>query len=487
MKTRTVALRHPLCLSLLLAAVAAAGPGCVSGSGGGAAGSGGATGSGGSGSGGATGSGGHVVGSGGANGSGGGTGSGGGSGTGGLSGIGGAGAGAGGNGGTSGTGGAGGGNGGMSGTGGAATGGGGGTLTTCMSGAPTPAAGGANFPFPQHRASSACIYPVTCADGDIAAGWQKYKTKFIVDGGGTGASSGSLRVQRPDNANDTVSEGVAYGMLFAVYMNDKTTFDKLWLYESAHLDATLLMNWHINSDGSTASGGLNSATDADEDMGFALVMADKQWGGYTATATGFLATLLTNDFSATDGTIKGGDKYVAVDPSYLAPAYYKVFATYTGATAWSQVLSKSYDILGSAASATTGLVPDWVSGRSGPNYTYDATRTPFRVALDACWNGDPKALAFSQKIAAFFATIGAANIKDGYQLNGTVTGTFNNTAFVGPAGVSAMAGNQPQLLQDAYTMVAAVSIAGTDNYYDLSWALFSTMMMTGNFINLASP
>jgi len=38
-------------------------------------------------------------------------------------------------------------------------------------------------------------------------------------------------VMRPENANDVVSEGIAYGMLIAVNMNDKTLFDALWSYE----------------------------------------------------------------------------------------------------------------------------------------------------------------------------------------------------------------------------------------------------------------
>ena len=75
---------------------------------------------------------------------------------------------------------------------------------------------------------------------------------------------------------------------------------------------------------------MNSATDGDEDMVFALVMADKQWGGYMTAADNMLTIIAMNDY-ATDGTIKGGDKYPnAVNPSYIAPAYYRVFSDYTG-------------------------------------------------------------------------------------------------------------------------------------------------------------
>ena len=162
-------------------------------------------------------------------------------------------------------------------TGGSGTGG---SQSGCNPGAPTPASGSANFPFPQHRLNSHCIYPATCSDAAVTTAWAQYKSKYVVSAG-----SGLIRVQRVENSNDTVSEGMGYGMLFAVYMNEKTTFDGLWAYVQAHLDANGLMNWQINSSGTAI--GLGSATDGDEDIGFALVMADEQWGGYTSVATAY--------------------------------------------------------------------------------------------------------------------------------------------------------------------------------------------------------
>src|SRR5262252_2036955 len=372
-----------------------------------------------------------------------------------------------------------------SGTGGGGTTGTGGTVvaTTCGAGQPSQPSGGASFPFPQHRASSNCIYPTTCSDADAMAGWVAYKAALIVADG----TDGSMRVSRPENSNDTVSEGISYGMLFAVYMNDKTTFDALWKYEQKHLDAKGLMNWHINSSGTTA--GMNSATDADEDMAFALVMADKQWGGYTTTATAMLTTVAMADF-ATDGSIQGGDTYPnAVTPSYIAPAFYRVFAAYGDNTRWTTILNKSYMLLASAQNATTGLVPDWsVGNRTNTNYGYDATRTPFRVAVDVCWSGDADAKTFSQKIGTFFAGIGAANIVDGYTVSsGAASGSNKNSTFIGPAGAAGMASNQTKLVADAYARVAADAKAAGTNYYDRSWALFTVMLMTGNFVNFQSP
>ena len=50
-----------------------------------------------------------------------------------------------------------------------------------------------------------------------------------------------------------------------------------------------------------------------------------------------------------------------------------------------------------------------------------------------------------------------------------------------------MASNQPQLVADAYTRVAADARAANESYYNRSWALFTVMLMTGNFVNFQAP
>jgi len=138
---------------------------------------------------------------------------------------------------------------------------------------------------------------------------------------------------------------------------------------------------------------------------------------------------------------------------------------------------------------TNGLVPDWsVGNRTNTTYSYDATRTPYRVALDYCWSGDMRAKTFSDRIGTFFAGIGAANIVDGYNVTtGAATGSYKNSTFVGPAGAAGAASNKAQLVADAYTRVATDAKAAGTNYYDRSWALFTVMLMTGNFVNFQSP
>ena len=119
-----------------------------------------------------------------------------------------------------------------------------------------------------------------------SAAYAKWKTDIVTSDG----AGGFLRVRRPNSAsavvNSTVSEGIAYGMLLAVYANDQPTFDKLWQYSQAHLDGNGLMNWYIGPAGETL--GTGAATDADEDMAFALIVADARWGGRGSLTTNYI-------------------------------------------------------------------------------------------------------------------------------------------------------------------------------------------------------
>jgi len=104
----------------------------------------------------------------------------------------------------------------------------------------------------------------------------------------------------------------------------------------------------------------------------------------------------------------------ALNPSYLAPYAYRIFAEADPDHDWLALVDTSYEVLFDASEATlgaprvTGLPPDWVglsrtSGRlialelakgDTTQYGWDASRTYWRVALDARWFGDGRATAF---------------------------------------------------------------------------------------------
>lgn len=389
---------------------------------------------------------------------------------------------------------------------------------------PTPAANGTNFPFPQNRPSASCIYPARYLNSDVQAAYAKWTTDTVTSSG----ANGFLRIQRLSSdqgapAGSTVSEGIGYGMLIAVYMGDQMLFDQLWQYEQTNLDMNGLMNWNIGSDGKTVLG-MGAATDADEDMAFALVLASKQWGGqgslsksYADLAAAQIKAIWANEIDNYQ-LILPGDTWAkstsAVNVSYFAPAYYKVFATVdppggSAGDAWMSAVDESYTVLQASLNSangntSNGLVPAWCSasgqpnagafgaGQSSPtNYQYDSCRTPFRIGLDWCWNAEPRAKTYVGLTSAFFAGIGAKNVVDGYSLNGTPDpGTNPNStatqsaAFLGPAAVGAMSSSAYQsFVNEAYGEIATLQLLQGGTYYEDSWTTLSLLMMTANFLD----
>jgi endo-1,4-beta-D-glucanase Y len=396
---------------------------------------------------------------------------------------------------------------------------------------PTPAANGVNFPFPQNRESSHCVYPARYLNSVVQAAYDQWKNLLLTSNG----ANGHLRVQRTSSDSmgtcipqgSTVSEGIGYGMLLAVYMGDQNTFDQLWLYEQQNLDKNNLMNWAPTGPQDPTSGCTGGATDADEDMAFALAMAAKQWGGQGALSAPYsqLATQQAGYvwnyeiLKASDG--KGvqpgewGVDFQHVNPSYFAPAYYRVFQVIDPGPAnamhtWKDLINTTYDTLTNVVSSangnqTTGLAPGWCqspnNSYAGPyvpgtptgapgNYQYDACRVPFRIGIDWCLNGEARAQSYVAKTSAFFGGIGVNNIADGYGLDGTPQPAHSgllSAAFIGPAGVGAMSSSTFQpFVNDAYGAVATQMLLAGGTYYEQSWTVLSLLMMTANFLDYSA-
>ena len=147
--------------------------------------------------------------------------------------------------------------------------------------------------------------------------FNKWKAKYLTQ---NNCNPGEWRVQRLETGNgqqnncygyatapeenDTVSEGIGYGMIITVFMssdknNTKQYFDGLWAYYKARENGNGVMNWQYPY---CTSG--NGATDADEDAAFALLMADKQWGSagainYANEAKTLISNVLNHEISST--------------------------------------------------------------------------------------------------------------------------------------------------------------------------------------------
>jgi len=378
--------------------------------------------------------------------------------------------------------------------------------------------GGALRPFPQHRFGTFCTYPTTPDDAAARSAYQAFKDATVTAEG----AGGFLRVKKPDSGTvigSTVSEGIGYGMILAAYFADQAVFDGLWRYEQSHLDTNGLMNWEIGPDNVVTAGGNGGATDGDIDMAWALIMADRQWGGqgtltkpYLAYAKALIEAIWTNEVDHTRGNmLMAGDQWGGGDvtnPSYFAPAYFRVFGKVSGQVDnWNKVIAANYTILekslnAASGNASNGLAPAWCDSSGKPVEAYagaplhfqnDATRVPFRVGQDYCYFGEPRAKAYLEKITTFYSGVGASNIVDGYDLNGTphpekaVMGGLQAASFVGPAAVAAMSvAAQRPFVDQAYARVATQTLTAGTIYYQKAWTALSLLMLTGNLVDLTA-
>lgn len=373
------------------------------------------------------------------------------------------------------------------------------------------------------RKKGYCTLPASANHQDTVAAYEHWKETLLISEG----AGGHLRVRRPNSSgarvNSTVSEGIAYGMLAAVYMDDSTTFDELWKYSQLHLTTTGLMHWYIGPEGDVL--GRGAATDSDEDIAFALVMAAEKWGGRGTLDADYLE-LAKKQIDAVwehevekveaDGVLerailKPGDQWggaALTNPSYFAPAFYRTFARVTDNPGWLKVVESSYDIIEASlnetsGNATNGLVPAWCNAEGTPvrtngvdHFQFDSCRTPFRIAQDYCWYGEPRAKSYLEKITSFYEGIGLENLIDGFDLNGTPRPEFSvdgarAAAFVGPAGVGAMFDpKHASFADDAYTdlITPGALILGDvayENpgsiYYNTSWRVLSLLMLDGTY------
>ncbi|MGH1346420.1 MAG: glycosyl hydrolase family 8 [Nannocystales bacterium] len=367
-----------------------------------------------------------------------------------------------------------------------------------------------------------CALATNADDNLLQAAFDVWKSELVTEEG----AGGFRRVVRPDTPdgvpNSTVSEGIAYGMLIAVAMDDQPLFDDLWQYAQLWVDQHGLMQWYIDPTGTEACPGRDPAevcgasTDSDEDMAWALLQAAQRWGGsgalsqtYLDAARAQIERIYDTEVERGFEVIRPGDTwggYQQTNPSYFAPAYYRAFGVVTdNVEGWDAVIDSSYEVIFNSLNADNGntdngLVPAWCNYEGTPippeppgpgqlpddNWQYDSARIPFRIAQDACYHDEPRARDYLETINSFYASVGVDNIIDGYALDGTPRPDERSVAptmsavFVGCAGVGMMADLEGQAFVDrAYERVAGLDMLTRSRYYQRSWTVLSMLMLSG--------
>jgi len=372
------------------------------------------------------------------------------------------------------------------------------------------------YPFPHTRKLEHLCYPSAATPEDALQAFEAWRAEIVTADG----ARGFLRARRPDTpdgvANSTVSEGIAYGMLIAVLFDQQALFDDFYRYALCFENKSGLMDWYIAPDGSRPLA-VGAATDSDEDIAWALLMAHRQWGGRGALAEPYSSYARRQiervwecevDHDRHPDMLLPGDDWRGrnvFNPSYFAPHQYRLFAEVSGNSGWLRVIDRGYGIVFASLSAhngnrDNGLVPAWCNAAGIPveafpgamtNYQYDSARLPFRIAQDWAASRDPRALQYLKRVSAFFAGVGADRIVDGYTLGGepapdprAARPNPGSAVFVGAAAVGAMHDPQYQAFIDAgYARVRTGKLLARSRYYNHSWTVLSLLMLSGNFLD----
>ncbi len=346
---------------------------------------------------------------------------------------------------------------------------------------------GAQFPFPQNASYPYGIKPAGTNSDDVQQVFNVFMQNYYEE-------QGDLARIKWDDPSQTVSEGIGYGMLAMVYMdnaqnNTQPKFDKLWNYYKHWYDGSQLMNWKINGFNGVAAS--NAATDAEVDVGVALLMAYRQWGNASYLTDG--KTLVGRIWSSeVNGNkyLKPGDAWDGrKNPSYFSIAALKLFKDVDN-NDWATVINNSFSLIKACRNTNTGLVPDWCGegGDAQGDFYYDAVRTPWRIAWNYVWNGDSAAKDIAGKMATWISgeTNGdAKKIVDGYHLDGSHRSNWFCATFVGAFACAGMVDACHQAWCDsAYS--ALKSFTGVDGYFHKSLQLLYMLLLTGNMPNLAT-
>jgi endo-1,4-beta-D-glucanase Y len=320
------------------------------------------------------------------------------------------------------------------------------------------------------------------------------------------------------NDEDVRSEGMSYGMMAAVQMDDKTKFDQIWnwareymWYKSGNWDG--FFSWQHNYDGSVK--GATNASDGEAYFAMALFFAGHRWGvqSYIDDANTILEKVQNKNgtgsvfplFHTTHKQIcfvSYGDSYDHSNPSYHLPGFWELWADWatTNNDFWRDAADISRDHLyNNSNTSTVGLFSDYSNyngtRRDGQYYnTYnqedfevDAWRCVMNVGMDYHWfKKDSRQVDMMTKFLNFFNSERDANGQyyGAYSANG---GNSSRDRYKGQVGIISCNGVAPfavddesithQFVQDLWNVSPA-----TDHhrYYHNMLYVLATLNASGN-------
>lgn len=348
--------------------------------------------------------------------------------------------------------------------------------------------------------------PAEAAPSDAAVlrrTWRGYRRHFMQADG---------RVIDWKGGGISTSEGQAYAMVRAVWADDPRSFERARRWTRDNLQggspaALPAWRWGQREDQSWGVLDPQPASDADQWMAWALLLAAERWGdpAHRVQALSLLEALWAQE------VVRLGDRWVLLpgpwaastsplrlNPSYFLPFAWRDFAKADPAHPWAELIDDAYAIL-SESGAESSLVPDWLyldteRGQRAPApdpahelFGFEAARFAWTLAAEVAWYDEPRARAMLAPVA---------KLHDSFRLHGQLPAVstpegaaavpYPHLSTTGSV-LAAWAWAQPEALPALReTIDQARRCAGwgeRDDYYAQNWTWLGLALVSG----LAQP
>jgi len=347
--------------------------------------------------------------------------------------------------------------------------------------------------FPGCRGADAPQDPVQAF---LDAAWSAYKDVFITPDGYVWDQA----------RGEVTSEGQSYALLRAAWMDDRETFDRVLGWTEAHLarpDGLYSWQWTPRDGGRVVDA--NSAADADQDVAFALILAARAFAApaYLDRARSLLAAIRRHEgIAVAGGWIPcAGNWAVAeriINFSYFTFYAYPAFAAIDPDGDWPGVRERCYDLLTRFLAGPDVLLPaDFAivddsgdfcpvagKGALSDDFSFDAMRVYWRVAMDCRLNGHPRACgdpAGTRAMADILTRDG--RLYSRYGVSGVRKTDAASVSFYGSL-LPALGLISPQLAETVVRDTLSPArlapvLRNADRYYDNNWIWFGLAAWSG--------
>lgn len=311
--------------------------------------------------------------------------------------------------------------------------------------------------------------------------------------------------------HDARTEGMSYGMMMAVQMNDKSTFDSLWCFSRRYMylekgPMAGYFAWSVQLSGQHNAEG--PAPDGEEYYAMALFMASARWGdgegiyAYSAEGRAILRHMVHQRSLTGGGEMMHPENHYILfvpgspfsDPSYHLPHFYELFARLADEEDrpfWREAAESARRYIALSAHPATGMSPEYAEFDGTPRFMFgkpyayysDAYRVAENIALDTLWFGPHPALTqVVTRLQDFFGNIPQERFM-AYDLDGTphAEPAMHPVAMTAVLGAASIASESPYAEDFLRRFWETPLRKGPRRYYDNCLYFFCLLMLSGEY------